>query len=119
MANSKQIARDTLGAAALCLVWKKEAARKEFTEKLASCVFPITSDEITPAFHVNPSITMNSSYINCTGRRWTEVRLCCPRHNTRLYRRTCEGAGILRVLSNCVCPVLDEPPHHHHVPEVR
>ena len=66
MANSKQIARDTLGAAALCLVWKKEAARKEFTEKLASCVFPITSDEITPAFHVNPSITMDSSYINCT-----------------------------------------------------
>ena len=66
MANSKQIARDTLGAAALCLVWKKETARKEFTEKLASCVFPITSDEITPAFHVNPSITMDSSYINCT-----------------------------------------------------
>ena len=66
MANSMQTARDTVGAAAFCLVWQKAPARKVFIEKLANCVFPITSDEINPAFHVNPSLTMDSSYINCT-----------------------------------------------------
>ena len=66
MASAMQTAKGTIGAAAHCLSWQKTPARKEFLEKLARCTFPITNDEVIPAFHANPSISVDASYINCT-----------------------------------------------------